>query len=65
VAILIGDRETFAAEVGDPDGTSMRRVDLWAAGQRLTCHDNKVYVPQFRRSIATTAVDRAGRPFPG
>lgn len=37
-------------EVGDWDGTALRRVDLWAAGQWLTCDDNVAFVPQFRSS---------------
>jgi hypothetical protein len=54
VALLLGDKSTFAAEVGDPDGPDLRRVDLWVAGQWLTCDDNTVYVPQFRLSVAGT-----------
>lgn len=45
----------------------MRRVDLWAAGQWLTCDDNTVYVPQFRHHVGLT-LDRlppAAVPFPG
>ena len=42
-------------EVGDWDGPVLRQVDMWAAGQWLTCDDNTAYVPQFRRSIAQTA----------
>ena len=54
MALLLGDKRTFAADVGDSDGTDLRRVDLWAAGQWLTCDDNAVYVPQFRLSVAGT-----------
>ncbi|MFF2086816.1 hypothetical protein ACFVVM_23835 [Nocardia sp. NPDC058176] len=42
-------------------------MDLWAADQWLTCDDNMVFVAQFRRSVAETAVSiRAGhvRPLP-
>ncbi|GAA4909307.1 hypothetical protein LX16_2905 [Stackebrandtia albiflava] len=65
---LFGDRRGFSAEIGE--GDQLRRVDLWAAGIRLTCDDNTVYVPQFRRSVADTADRlRSGsglpRPFPG
>ena len=32
----------------------MSRVDLWAAGRRLTCEDNTVFVPQFCMSDCGT-----------
>ena len=54
MAILLGNKDTFAAEVGDADGTDLRRVDLWAVGQWLTCDDNTVYVPQFRHYVGLT-----------
>ena len=56
MAILIGDRRRFAAEVGDPGGRSdpLRRVDLWAAGRWLTCDDNVAFVPQFCMSVRGT-----------
>jgi hypothetical protein len=55
VTVFLGDKSRLAVEVGDWDGTAVRRVDMWAAGQRLTCDDNAAYVPQFRRAIAGTA----------
>lgn len=57
-------------EVGDWEGQALRRVDLWAAGQWLTCDDNMAFVRQFRRDVAETAAWlRAGHgaavPFAG
>ncbi|MFI7060162.1 hypothetical protein ACIBL3_04190 [Kribbella sp. NPDC050124] len=57
-------------EVGDWAGPALRRVDLWAGGEWLTCDDNMAFVPQFRRSVARTAAWlRAGHgwalPFAG
>jgi hypothetical protein len=54
MAILLGDKHTFAAEVGDWAG-GLCRVDLWAADHWLTCDDNMVYVLQFRRAVTNTA----------
>lgn len=34
---IFGDKQRFAAEVGDGDDSRVRRVDLWAAGHWLTC----------------------------
>ena len=67
MALLLGDKRTFAAEVGDPDGTGLSRVDLWAAGQWLTCDDNAVYVPQFRHYVGLTLnqLPADAVPFPG
>lgn len=62
--MLLGDKDRFAAEVGQWwHAPSLRRVDLWAAGQWLTCDDNTAYVPQFRLSVQRTAAGvRAGHP---
>jgi hypothetical protein len=72
MSILLGDKQRFAAEVGEfEDGsTQLRRVDLWAAGRWLTCDDNTAFVPQFRLSVrATVNRLRSGSdlslPFPG
>jgi hypothetical protein len=70
VAVSFGDKARLAVEVGDWSGPALRRVDLWAAGQWLTCDDNTVYVPQFRRAVSKTAAGlRAGHgeslPFAG
>ncbi|MEV0064022.1 hypothetical protein [Nocardia sp. NPDC050718] len=54
MAVLLGDKNRFAVEVGDR-ASGLRRVDLWAADQWLTCDDNMVYVEQFRRSVEETA----------
>jgi hypothetical protein len=56
MAVLLGDKRRFAVEVGDWDGPALRRVDLWAADQWLTCDDNAAFVPQFRHSVKGTAV---------
>nr|WP_238362156.1 hypothetical protein [Actinopolymorpha pittospori] len=52
---MLGDKLRFAAEVGGWDSPELRRVDLWAAGQWLTCDDNTAFVPQFRSSVSDTA----------
>ncbi len=56
LAELFGDKQRFAAEVGEFwDGSDqMRRGDLWAAGRWLTCDDNTAYVPQFCMSVRDT-----------
>ena len=53
LAELFGDKQRFAAEVGEFSGDSdqFRRVDLWAAGRWLTCDDNSVFIPQFCMSV--------------
>jgi hypothetical protein len=72
MTMLFGDKQRFAAEVGEFWGNSdqLRRVDLWAAGRWWTCDDNTVFVPQFCLSVRGTADWlRSGRdlslPFPG
>ncbi|WP_305783377.1 hypothetical protein [Symbioplanes lichenis] len=75
-----GRRATFAIEVGGPpayvveagatEATSVREVDVWADGRRLTCHDNAAYVPTLvpqLRSAADLVRQRAvpACPFPG
>ncbi|MEU0957060.1 hypothetical protein ABZ353_32740 [Streptomyces niveus] len=54
MAVLLGDKHRFAAEVGEWDDT-LCRVDLWAAGQWLTCDDNMAFVKQFRLAVLNTA----------
>jgi hypothetical protein len=63
----LGDKHRFAVEVGGWDSPELRRVDLWAADQWLTCDDNVAYVPQFRGAVRETAVwVRSGHvPFVG
>jgi len=53
VAVLFGDKQRFAAEVGEfwEGHQQMRRVDLWAAGRWWTCDDNTAFVPQFCISV--------------
>lgn len=70
MAGLLGDKNRFAVELGAWDGQALRRVDLWTAGQWLTCDDNMAYVDQFRHYVARTAAGvRSGhvpaRPFAG
>ncbi|MBM9507925.1 hypothetical protein [Actinacidiphila acididurans] len=69
MAVLLGDKQRFAAEVGEWD-QALCRVDLWAAGKWLTCDDNMAFGPQFRRDVRDTAAWlRSGQasapPFPG
>lgn len=65
-----GNRATFAVEVGEIQPPSLRAVDLWAAGKRLTVDDNSVFVPFFLPAMRLSAA-RARRcdlkpcPFPG
>jgi len=66
VAVTLGDKYRFAAEVGEGDH-ALRRVDLWAAGQWLTCDDNMAFVEQFRRAVLDTAAwlrSGGGSPLP-
>ncbi|MGW1463564.1 hypothetical protein ACWCPT_04305 [Streptomyces sp. NPDC002308] len=53
MTVLLGDKNRFAAEVGEWEH-SLRRVDLWAAGQWLTCDDNMAFVGQFRSDVVET-----------
>ena len=55
MAVLLGDKHRFAVEVGDWTDPALRRVDLWAADQWLTCDDNLAFVQQFRRAVVDTA----------
>ncbi|MFI1235654.1 hypothetical protein [Nocardia salmonicida] len=69
MAVHLGEKNRFAVEVG-VQASGLRRVDLWAADQWLTCDDNMVFVEQFRRSVKETAVSvRSGHvpplPFAG
>jgi hypothetical protein len=50
VTVPLGDKSRFAVEIGNWHG-GLRRVDLWAAGQWLTCDDNWAYVKQLRHSV--------------
>ncbi len=56
MAALFGDKQRFAAEVGEfwEDHQELRRVDQWAAGLWLTRDDNTVFVPQFRGDARDT-----------
>lgn len=53
MTVLLGDKNRFAAEVGEWEH-SLLRVDLWAAGQWLTCDDNMAFVGQFRSNVMDT-----------
>ncbi|WP_435830344.1 hypothetical protein [Micromonospora echinospora] len=65
-----GDRAAFAVEVGEIQPPSLRVVDLWMAGQRLTTDDNSAHVPFFSRAMRSSAAQVRRRdvkscPFPG
>lgn len=65
----LGDKSRFAVEIGDWHG-GLCRVDLWAAGQWLTCDDNWAYVSQFRHTVQSdcawlVAGGGSPTPFPG
>ncbi|MEU4323327.1 hypothetical protein AB0F85_31985 [Nocardia fluminea] len=69
MAVRLGEKNRFAVEIGDW-ASGLRRVDLWAADQWLTCDDNMVFVEPFRRSVKETVVSvRSGHvpplPFSG
>ena len=53
---LIGDRNRFAAEIGEfwAGYLEFRRVDLWAGGHWLTCDDNIAFVPELRMNVQAT-----------
>lgn len=64
-----GDRAKFAIEVGRPQSSSLRVVDLWAAGKLLTTDDNTAFVPSFSPFLRSSAAkvrrgDVKGCPFP-
>jgi hypothetical protein len=65
-----GDRATFAIEVGEIQPPSLRVVDLWVAGKRLTTDDNSAFVPFFVPALRSSAAQVRRRdikpcPFPG
>ena len=71
MAMLFGNKQRFAAEVGEVSkcNTQLRRVDLWAAGRLWTCDDNMAFVPQFCQSVQDSVIWlRSGcdltQPFP-
>ena len=53
MALLIGDQSRFAIDIGDvhPSNRTIRDIDVWIAGRRMTCDDNAAYLPQFRESL--------------
>lgn len=66
MTVLLGDKNRFAAEVGEREH-SLRRVDLWAAGQWLTCDDNMAFVRQLRSDVVDTVAwlrSGGGSPMP-
>ncbi|MFC5201902.1 hypothetical protein [Streptomyces kaempferi] len=66
MTVLLGDKDRFAAEVGEREH-SLRRVDLWAAGQWLTCDDNMAFVRQLRSDVVDTVAwlrSGGGSPMP-
>ncbi|MBV1856652.1 hypothetical protein [Catellatospora tritici] len=63
----IGDRTTFAIEIGMALSADLRIVDVWAAGKRLTADDNVAYVPSlchYLRRAAARVCQREIRPCP-
>jgi hypothetical protein len=59
-----GTKDRFAMKVGDfyPTNRSLRLVEIWAAGQHLSCDDSWAYLPVFCTdldwSIAAILTDR-------
>lgn len=65
-----GDRATFAVEVGEIEPPSLRVVDLWMVGKRLTTDDNSAFVPSFSHAMRSSAAQVRRRdvkpcPLPG
>ncbi|MEV1317811.1 hypothetical protein AB0J14_17220 [Micromonospora arborensis] len=65
-----GDRSTFGVEVGEIQPPSLRVVDLWVAGKRLTIDDSSAFVPSLSHAMRSTAAQVRKRdvkpcPFPG
>lgn len=63
----VGDRTTFAIEIGEAVSADLRIVDVWAAGKRLTTDDNVAYVPSllhYLRRAAARVCQREIRPCP-
>ena len=70
MTLLVGDKARFAVEVGEWRGGQLRRVDMWASDQWLTCEDNTAFVPQLHRSLQAecarmTAIMETPPPFAG
>jgi hypothetical protein len=70
MTLLLGDKGRFAAEVSERYGGQLRRVDLWATGQWVTCDDNMAYIPQLRLSVQADrrrlgSLGGSLPPFPG
>ncbi|MEU7995475.1 hypothetical protein AB0B83_09070 [Micromonospora sp. NPDC049060] len=62
-----GNRDIFSVEVGEPLSPNLRVVDLWAAGKKLTTHDNVAYVPStcyYMHTAAAQVRQRAIQPCP-
>ncbi|MEV4454775.1 hypothetical protein [Microbispora sp. NPDC049633] len=55
MAVFLGDKHRFGVEIGEWVNPLLRRVDLWAADQWLTCDDNLAFAMQFRLSVTGTA----------
>ncbi|MEM7013313.1 MAG: hypothetical protein AAF585_17720 [Verrucomicrobiota bacterium] len=63
----LGSKSRFAFEVGEfwpPNDSNrrLRRVDLWAAEQWLTCEVNTVFIPAFCLSVERTIDWLRGAP---
>ncbi|MER6573976.1 hypothetical protein ABT288_49605 [Streptomyces sp. NPDC001093] len=66
MTVVLGDKSRSAVEVGEWE-LSLRRVDLWAAGQWLTCDDNMAFIGQFRSDVVDTVAwlrSGSGSPLP-
>nr|WP_246159312.1 hypothetical protein [Catellatospora sichuanensis] len=51
-------------EIGEVQPSSLRVVDLWAAGKRLTTHDNTAYVPSIYHYMWSAAARVRRREIP-
>lgn len=65
-----GNPATFALEVGEMQAPSLRVIDVWMAGTRLTTDDNVAFVPSFTHAMRSSAAQVRRRdvkpcPFPG
>ena len=64
-----GERARFCVEIGASTPPSLRTVDLWAGGRRLTTDDDTAYVPALAHRMRSTAAEVRRRdvspsPFP-
>ena len=66
-AVEVGGLPAYLVALGQTRVSDVRTVDLWAGGERLTCHDSAAYTPTLvhhMRSAAELVRQRKIRPCP-